>query len=171
MSGLWQVLMDDDDSVGHAQLRDDVDEGPAWDGVPYDDWEPADADLVDGDWADYLGGDILNLCSDGLKAAIDGARHGDEPIQWLEHRVHGAGGVRRYWALLVHDAEDRLDAERSDIVAGQVVRPAFRQDAVGALQVVGLPGYGASAFVGDSVAEAIRAGGFSGVALEPVDVG
>ena len=168
---LWQVLFSEDPGVGYARATTKVDTDAAWSGQRVRDWEPLACALIGGGWADYLGGDVVNLCSEPLREAIDRARGGAEPIQWLAHLVGGGGGERRrYWGLLVHDDTDRLDEAQTVTAAGQIVRPAFDAALVGDLEIVGLPGTSAQVFVGERVAAAVRSGGFTGIHLAEVRV-
>ncbi|HEX2050886.1 MAG TPA: DUF1629 domain-containing protein [Actinomycetota bacterium] len=112
----------------------------------------------------------VRLCSARLRSALDAAKGASDVLQWLAAKVIRDGGeARPYWVLHFPEHPDVLDARRTVVHEGRVVKPVIDVAAARRYGVFGPPVATLVEFVvARAVRDAIRRAGCRGIRFTPV---
>jgi hypothetical protein len=128
-----------------------------------------EAELAEGDWADYLvNSGVYNLCSAKLVEVIEAHRPPTDVVEWVPVQVSG----RPYFVLHLPVIHDVLDASRTKF-HGQwprrrVAGYSLNANAVRDRHIFGREGSGFDWIVSRQVRKAILAAGCTGLMFDPV---
>jgi len=135
-------------------------------------WNPLTLNLVDGEFADYLGSNLgCRLCSDRLKSILDSHAFVSDDIQWLPVVVEQGTIKKNYSILHFPNPPDILHKNKTIFVDDFVVKPVLSADAIGQHKVFSYPKGGElPLFITQSVKEAIDSEGCTGLEFTRVAV-
>lgn len=135
-------------------------------------WNPVTLDLVDGEFADYLGSNLgCRLCSSRLKSILESHASDCDDIQWLPVVVQLGTIKKEYSILHFPNPPDILHKNKTIFVDDFVVKPVFSADAIGQHQVFSYPRGGElPLFVTHAVKKAIESEGCTGMDIARASV-
>lgn len=133
----------------------------------FNNWNPLTLDLVDGEFADFLGSNLgCRLCSDRLKSILDSHASVDDDIQWLPVVVQQTTLKKTYSILHFPNPPDILHKNKTIFLDDFVVKPVLSADAIGQHKVFSYPRGGElPLFITQSVKEAIDREGCTGMEI------
>jgi hypothetical protein len=121
---------------------------------------------------DYLGNNYaFRLCSERLRAILEGRRAACDSMQWLAAPVTDTQGrILPYSILHFTEVPEVIDRTKSLLAGPTIVKPCLNGRLVGSLRVFSLPEDTVTLIISDEVKQAVEDAGCTGMGFSKIPI-